>query len=72
MFNKPLYIVDMTLYEFVHIMEFINDVIVNFSEVDRKKQLWKKIYNMFGKIPIDKGKPPRNLSGAKIKKTRSF
>jgi len=72
MLKKPLFVVDMTLYEFLHILDLINDVMAKFPEAERKKELRKKIMNMFGKIPIEEGKQPRNLAGGLNKITSNY
>ncbi len=72
MLDRPLFVVDMTLYEFLYILNLINEVINEFPKEERQNQLKKKIFDMFGKIPIDKDKRPRRLTTSKDKMAGNF
>lgn len=68
----PLFIVDMTLYEFTHILKLINQLDSSNPIKEMKLDLKQQILNMFGKIPIDFGKRPRRLTTAKEKMAGNF
>lgn len=72
MLNRPLFVVDMTLFEFLHIISLIKKVILNYSEEERRNKLKEEIYDMFGKLPIDNGKPPRRNASSRKKMTGNF
>ena len=72
MLDKPLFVVDMTLYEFVHILGLINKIIADFELDGRKTELKKLIGDMFGRIPIDEGSRPRSLGSSKKKMVQNF
>ena len=72
MIEKPLYVVDMTLYEFKHILKLISKIKPEYSLKERKSHLRREINDMFGKIRRDIGKGPRHLSAAKNKMTSNF
>jgi len=67
--KKPLFVVDMTLFEFIQVLKFVHKVNQKFREEDTSKQLLRKkrkivkdkIYAMFGNIPMDFNKGCRNL-----------
>lgn len=71
--EKPLFVVDMTFYEFKHILILINEInkkltnktsnLSNGEIYSKKRELLKnKIVNMYGKVPLDRNKGPRNIS----------
>ncbi len=72
MSDKPLFIVDMTLYEFQHILGIINEVNLDFPQEERRFKVKEFIFDMFGKIPISEGKPPRRVVSAKKKMTQNY
>lgn len=72
MLRRPLFVVDMTLFEFLHIITLIKKVILNYSEEHRRNKLKEEIYYMFGKLPIDEGKPPRRNASSKKKMTGNY
>jgi len=72
MTSRPLYIVDMTLYEFLAIFEFISKLDEQLSINERRVLLKREINHMLGTIPMDEGKPPRKLSSAKDKMVQNF
>lgn len=72
MLDKPLFVVDMTLYEFVHILGLINKIIADFELDERKTELKKLIGDMFGRIPIEEGSRPRSLGSSKKKMVQNF
>ncbi len=72
MLKGPLFIVDMTVYEFIHILKLINQLDSSNPIKEMKLDLKRQIINMFGKIPIDFGKRPRRLTTAKEKMAGNF
>lgn len=72
MTNRPLYIVDMTIYEFLNILKLISGLDDQLSIKEKKFLLKKEITNMLGTIPMDEGKPPRRLSSSKNKMVQNF
>ena len=72
MTSRPLYIVDMTLYEFLAIFGFISKLDDQLSINERRVLLKREINHMLGTIPMDDGKPPRKLSSAKDKMVQNF
>ncbi len=70
--TRPLYIVDMTLYEFLHILELIYKIDGQLPIKERRILLKKEISEILGTIPMDEGKPPRRLSSSKHKIVQNF
>ena len=69
---KPLYLVDMTIYEFLYILDLIDGIIKKYPLKERRFQLKNAIFSMFGKVKIDKNKGPRCLTSSKKKMASNF
>jgi len=73
--KRPLFVVDMTLFEFIQVLKFVHEVNHNFrdetpnNDILRKKRkiIKDKIYNMFGNVPMDFEKGCRNLPSLNTK-----
>jgi hypothetical protein len=73
--KRPLFVVDMTLFEFIQVLKFVHEVNQKFrDEVPSKDLLRKKrkiikenIYDMFGNVPMDFDKRCRNLPNLNTK-----
>jgi len=73
--KKPLFVVDMTLFEFIQVLKFVHEVNQKFRDEAPSKDLLRKkrkiikdkIYDMFGNVPMDFDKGCRNLPSLNTK-----